>query len=197
MATSNLNYVHSVIFDHVPLAWTTRFEFFTPDLEQFPLMYVHKYIDVETRVYGFPVSASVSKIKGKECNIIVTFLCNHPPGNKKIDEIIVNELSHRFGLANMVSLADIPSICKGNQTYQHMLTDLWNGRIDKVYGGKIPHGRIYDEVFGIVRFSASGVAPRLGKTSELRMTYWFLKEIGEKVTIGNNSWEIEKISSLL
>ena len=62
-----------------------------------------------------------------------------------------------------------------------MLQSLWSGRIDSVYGGSIPHGRLYEKVFGIVRFSASGVSPRLGKTSELRMTYWFLEAFGEEV----------------
>ena len=163
----SLEYTHKVIFQDVPLAWTTRFELFTPDLEQFPLMYIHRLIDNE-RVFGFPVAINSSQKTGKLADIEVTFLCNRPQGNGLYDSAIRDELANRIGLSNAVEIGDLDSICVGKPQYKDMLLDLWDGRIDKVYGGKIPHGRIYDEIFGIVRFSASGVAPRLGKTSELR-----------------------------
>ena len=186
----SLEYTHKVIFQDVPLAWTTRFELFTPDLEQFPLMYIHRLIDNE-RVFGFPVAINSSQKTGKFADIEVTFLCNRPQGNGLYDSAIRDELANRIGLSNAVEIGDLDSICVGKPQYKDMLLDLWDGRIDKVYGGKIPHGRIYDEIFGIVRFSASGVAPRLGKTSELRMTYWFMKEMGEPVSIsgGGHSYE--------
>ena len=177
-----LDYVHQVQFNKIPLAWTNRFEFFTPDLEHFPLMYVHRSTE-NGRLFGFPFSIDVGEIYGNSCDISILFVCNQPQGNTYFDLIIKDELSNRIGIANAVSRPDIDNICVGKTEYKEMLEDLWRGRIEKVYGDMIPHGRIYDEIFGIVRFSASGVAPRLGKTSELRMTYWFLKEIGQPVMI--------------
>ena len=179
-----LSYLHNVVFHDIPLQWLTRFELFTPDLENFPLMYVHEMCTNSTgervRVFGFPSSIN-SEVKGSRCSITIRFFCNLRQGDEVIDATIRSELSHRFGIANKVEFSDLEGICNGSQSHVEMLQSLWSGRIDSVYGGSIPHGRLYEKVFGIVRFSASGVSPRLGKTSELRMTYWFLKAVGEEV----------------
>jgi len=189
-----LNYAHEVVFEDVPLAWTTRFEFFTPDLEQFPLMYVHRKIEpIEIdelelpieRVYGFPLNATIDVDKGDGvCNIVVKFLCNAPQGVSLIDKVVFEELSHRLGLANRVSYDDLDEICLKSPENLPLLQTIWKDKIARVYGGFIPHGRIFDEVYGIIRFSASGNAPRLGKTSELRMLYWYMTDIGQLVTFG-------------
>ena len=191
-----LAHVHKIIFEDIPLAWTTRFEFFTPDLEQFPLMYVHREITSSTnkteRVYGFPIHASVKHRKEKgQCDIEVAFLCNLPQGQTISDKIIFEELGHRLGITNKVSYSDLEEICQQSPGNLPLLQAIWNDKISKVYGNFIPHGKIYDEVYGIVRFSASGNAPRLGKTSELRMLYWYMKEIGQKVKFSDNLKEYD------
>jgi hypothetical protein len=190
-----LNYVHEVAFDDVPLAWTTRFELFSPDLEQFPLMYVHRKIEpiederLESpieRVYGFPLNATIFEEKGDGCCIIIVkFLCNAPQGITSIDEVVFEELNHRLGLANKVGYGDLDQICRNSPENLPLLQTIWKDKITRVYGGFIPHGRIFDEVYGIIRFSASGNAPRLGKTSELRMLYWYMKDIGQPVSFGS------------
>ena len=177
-----LNHIHTIHFSDVPLAWSTRFELFTPDLEQFPLMYIHTITEMG-RVYGFPISTRVIKVNKTNSTIEVKFLCNVAEGTDEYDCVIFEELSHRFGIANAIKPSHLKVICSGNSRYQSVLEEVWEGRIDKVYGDMIPHGRIYDEIFGLVRFSASGVAPKLGKTSELRMTYWFMKEFGQPVQL--------------
>ena len=181
-----LNHIHEVSFDEIPLQWVTRFELFTLDLENFPLMYVHDIARVEddlVRVFGFPFAVS-SKPMGEFCRISIQFLCNMPEGIEQVDSVIRTELSHRFGIAKRVRYEDLAVICKGQNARTEMLQSLWSGRISSVYGDSIPHGRLYDKVFGMVRFAASGVSPLLGKTSELRMTYWFMKDIGQKVEYG-------------
>jgi hypothetical protein len=189
-----LNFSHDVVFRDVPLAWTTRFEFFTSDLEQFPLMYVHRKIepvsidDVELpidRVYGFALHATIINETGNgACDIVIKFLCNAPQNIASIDEVVFEELSHRLGLANKVSYGDLEEICRKSPDNLGILQAIWDDRISRIFGGFIPHGKIYDEVFGIIRFSASGNAPRLGKTSELRMLYWYMKDVGQRVTFG-------------
>ena len=196
MSQFELNFVHDVIFENVPLAWTTRFEFFTHDLEQFPLMYVHRKIEpiederLESpieRVYGFPLNATiVDDRRDGDCTISVKFLCNAPQGITSIDEVVFEELNHRLGLANKVTRDDLDEICQKAPVHSDFLQALWMDRIDCVFGDAIPHGKIFDEVFGIIRFSASGQSPRLGKVSELRMTYWYAKEIGEPVIFGSD-----------
>ena len=191
-----LKHMHEIIFENIPLAWTTRFEFFTPDLEQFPLMYVHKEIILSSknteRMYGFAINASVKHRKEKgQCNIVVMFLCNLPQGDKIIDKFIREELSHRLGITNKVCYDDLEDICRKSPRNLPLLQAIWKDKISKVYGNYIPHGKIYDEIYGIVRFSASGNAPRLGKTSELRMLYWYMKEIGQKVTFSDELQEFD------
>ena len=98
-----LAHVHKIIFEDIPLAWTTRFEFFTPDLEQFPLMYVHREITSSTnkteRVYGFPIHASVKHRKEKgQCDIEVAFLCNLPQGQTISDKIFLKNSVIGLGL---------------------------------------------------------------------------------------------------
>jgi hypothetical protein len=180
-----LNHEHEIKFCDIPIAWTTRFEFFTPDLEQFPLIYVHRKVSSSERVFGFPLNCSIIRENDIGlCDIIVKFLCNLPQGNPMIDNLITEELSHRFGLANKVNFEDLKLICKNSPQNLPLLQSIWNEKISHVYGNSIPHGKLFDEVYGIIRFSASGNAPRLGKTSELRMLYWYMKGIGQAVSFG-------------
>ncbi len=197
-----LNYNHTVIINDVPLQWMTRLELFTPDLEQFPLMYVHKSIDKENnlavigtynqlnkqRIFGFVLSANWGNIKQNGlCDIEISFLCNIPQNYCiNYDTLIKNEISHRIGFADKVSRDDLAIICANSPQVLPLLEKIWDDKISVVYGDYIPHGRLFEEVYGIVRFSASGNAPKLGKISEFRMLYWYMKDIGERITFGQN-----------
>lgn len=80
-----LNFKHQIIIEDVPLQWMTRLELFTPDLEQFPLMYIHKLINKEDdlrvignynplnkqRIFGFVLSANWSEIKQNKINYVM------------------------------------------------------------------------------------------------------------------------------
>ena len=197
-----LNYNHTVIINDVPLQWMTRLELFTPDLEQFPLMYIHKLINKEDdlaivgtynpsnkqRIFGFVLSANWGNIKQNGLSDVeINFLCNIPQNYSiNYDTLIRNEISHRIGFANKVSRDDLAIICANSPQVLPLLQKIWDDKISIVYGDYIPHGRLFEEVYGIVRFSASGNAPKLGKISEFRMLYWYMKDIGERVTFGQN-----------
>lgn len=197
-----LNYNHTVIINDVPLQWMTRLELFTPDLEQFPLMYVHKLIDKEDnlavignynqlnkqRIFGFVLSANWGNIKQNGlCDIEISFLCNIPQNYCiNYDTLIKNEISNRIGFTDKVSRNDLAIICTNSPQVLPLLQKIWDDKISVVYGDYIPHGRLFEEVYGIVRFSASGNAPKLGKISEFRMLYWYMKDIGERITFGQN-----------
>lgn len=197
-----LNYNHTVIINDVPLQWMTRLELFTPDLEQFPLMYVHKSIDKENnlavignynqlnkqRIFGFVLSANWGNIKQNGlCDVEINFLCNIPQNYSiNYDNLIKDEISHRIGFADKVSRDNLEEICENSPQVLPLLQKIWDYKISIVYGDYIPHGRLFEEVYGIVRFSASGNAPKLGKISEFRMLYWYMKDIGERITFGQN-----------
>ena len=196
-----LNYLHTITITNVPLQWMTRRELFSSDLEQFPLMYVHLITEQEDvvnigdysprqkqRIFGFVLTANWGTVKVNGlCDVELQFVCNIPQNySNSYDTFIKNELSHRIGLANKVSYDDLADICANSPDSLPLLQKIWRDKIEVVYGKYIPHGRIFDEMYGIVRFSASGNAPRLGKTSEYRMLYWYMKDLGEKVTYNGN-----------
>ncbi len=197
-----LNYSHTVIINDVPLQWMTRLELFTPDLEQFPLMYIHKLIDKDNnlaiignynqldkqRILGFVLSANWGNIKQNGlCDVEINFLCNIPQNySVNYDNLIKNEISNRIGFSDKVSRDNLEEICENSPQVLPLLQKIWDDKISVVYGDYIPHGRLFEEVYGIVRFSASGNAPKLGKISEFRMLYWYMKDIGERVTFGQN-----------
>ena len=197
-----LNFKHQIIIEDVPLQWMTRLELFTPDLEQFPLMYIHKLINKENnlaiignynpenkqRIFGFVLSANWGDIKQNGlCDIEINFLCNIPQNYSiNYDNLIKDEISHRIGFADKVSRDNLEEICENSPQVLPLLQKIWDDKISIVYGDYIPHGRLFEEVYGIVRFSASGNAPKLGKISEFRMLYWYMKDIGERITFGQN-----------
>ena len=189
MSNFFLEHIHQIRFQNVPLAWTTRFEFFTTDLEQFPLMYVHRMINYQSdkkRVFGYALGAKIENQAEGLCEVTVDFLCNIEQGDQGVDEILEEEISNRLGIANKVGYGDLKQITEKCPENLPLLEKIWGIGIKEVFGNSIPHGKLYDEIFGIIRFSASGNAPRLGKTSELRMLYWYMKDIGEKVIISGN-----------
>tara|TARA_B110000438_G_scaffold204238_1_gene195926 strand:- start:1998 stop:3599 length:1602 start_codon:yes stop_codon:yes gene_type:complete len=208
----SLNYSHKVTLNAVPIPWMTRIELFTPDLEQFPIMYVHFLEDKKNnkalgeynpdgkqRIFGFVLSSrSINLDVDGLCDLELEFVCNIPQKlSESYDQRIKDELSHRIGLADKVGYKDLTAICKNSPEALPLLQKIWKDKIQNVYGSFIPHGRIFDEMLGIVRFSASGNAPRLGKTSEFRMLYWYLKDLGEKVSLGESAKHLSFIEFYL
>lgn len=208
----SLDYLHKITIQDVPLQWMTRVELFSPDLEQFPLMYVHMLADREDaglvgdynpdtkqRIFGFVLSAKWGEVKTNGlCNIELNFACNIPQEHSpEYDILITDELSNRIGLADKVSYEDLSHICANAPESLALLQKIWRDKIEVVYGKYIPHGRIFDEMYGIIRFSASGNAPRLGKTSEQRMLYWYMKDLGKQITYGNEVGQFKFMESYL
>ena len=191
-----LKYLHCITITDVPLQWMTRIELFSSDLEQFPLMYIHLLVDkgegegagdynpdAKQRIFGFVLTASWGKLKDNGlCDVELKFVCNISQRHgSEYETLIKAELSHRIGLADKVEFDDLTDICANSENSLPMLQKIWRDKIEIVYGKYIPHGRIFDRMYGIIRFSASGNAPKLGKTSEYRMLYWYMKDLGQKV----------------
>lgn len=195
----NLDFTHSIIINDLPLQWMTRIELFSPDLEQFPLMYIHKLanqqdvkiignynLNNKQRIFGFVLTTNWSMPKPDSglCDVKINFICNIPQNHHSVyDKLIKEEIEHRIGVADKVSREDLAIITNNSPNSLKLLQKIWDDKISTVYGDYIPHGRIFDEVYGLIRFSASGNAPRLGKISEYRMLYWYLQKIGEKVEL--------------
>ena len=122
----SLDYIHKITLSDVPIQWMTRIELFTPDLEQFPLMYIHKFLDKEEcdivgeynpslkqRVWLILSSRSINPKANSLCELEIEFVCNIlQKHHHQYDKKIINEVSHRIGLANRVGYKDLANICK-------------------------------------------------------------------------------------
>lgn len=179
-----LEFESKITIKHIPLQWISRIELFYPDLPGYPIMYIHKILKDKTRVYGFPVTMNIYNLcdKKMECDIEFLFLSNVDlQNNNKIQREVINELEHRIGLIDKIGLNDVLAACKGQKVYEDFFRELWK-YIEALYGSYLPYGKLYEELFSIVRF-VSAFDPKTGRQSELRMVYNFMSIFGENITL--------------
>lgn len=162
----------------IPLQWIPKIEIYYPDLPQFPIMYIHTYLEDGTRVFAFPVSVSF-EIKGSFCEAEFYVLSNR--ADIKSIEKIQSEIEERIGLSDKVTKNVAIDCCKGNALYEAFIEDLWK-YISNSYGDSIPYGRFYEEIYSIARFVAAW-QPKTGRQSEMRMLYNFMSAFGEEVSV--------------
>jgi hypothetical protein len=60
------------------------------------------------------------------------------------------------------------------------LAELWERVVSNHHGGKLPFGRLWDEVLGLARWVASWNSPS-GRKGELIQTHYFAKAFGERI----------------
>jgi len=181
MALGPIKYEHTYTFDNVPLQWIQSFEIFYLDLTNFPVSYVHFKISSD-RVYGFPVNVSITNADQGSCSITVTFLCNKKQSDThtEIENGIKTELEGRFGISNPLTIEDLDA-CTSDPQMKNFLKTVWN-TASKLFGSAYPYGKLYDEMYSIVRF-VSAWAPKTGRQSEMRAVYNFQSLFGEKIEI--------------
>lgn len=178
-----IKYSYEVEIENVPVKWLPKIELFYPDLPGFPIMYVH-FIYGNKRIYGFPVTLSVSSYNhdNKNCNIKFLFLCNFDISNDETCyKKVKNELKNRIGISDPVTKQDI--IGTSPEKYRSFLSNLFD-ICANLYGNILPFGRFYEEIYSITRFVAA-FSPKTGRQSEMRMLYNFLSTFGEKISIDN------------
>lgn len=166
----------------IPIKWIPLIEISFSDLPQFPLIYVH-FFDNETRIYGFPACVSFDFLPNNEnCIAKFKFLSNvNLEKNKNIKDKVRKEIENRIGTSDKIGVEDVVRFCNGDSEYELFFKKLW-GYLSKLYGGFIPFGKFYDEVFSIVRF-ISAWNPKTGKQSEIRMVYNFMSNFGEEIEL--------------
>lgn len=176
-----IKYESNIKIKDIPLQWIPRFEFYYPDLPQFPTVYVH-LIKNKKRIYGFPVSSSIKINKEGTCDVDILFLSNEDlEKNDTLKKEVQNELEERFGVRNKIGLKDLISYCNGDKKYEDFFKELWK-YVSKVFGDYIPYGKFYEEIYSIVRF-VSAWQPKTGRQSEMRMLYNFLSIFGESIEV--------------
>lgn len=177
----------------IPPQWLSKIELYYPELPNFPILYINKFVQNQ-RVYGFPVAiASTEKNGDGLLNITFEVLSNIDLDEKtNIKDEFKNELEERIGLSNKISEEDIDEFCQSDRNssskdYINFFKKLWHP-IKDVYGKYIPYGKLYEEVYSIVRFVAA-FQPKTGRQSEMRMLYNFMSIFGEKIDVSiNGDW---------
>jgi hypothetical protein len=183
----SLKYHSFIKLSRVPIAWLPLIQLFDPYLPQFPIFYIHKIIKGK-RIYGFPVFFDVLNMRKENCDLRFFFLSNKDIDSAtNIKKAIGFELAERTGLINRVTLRDLISSCNKDKNLERMVSELWNKNIKKAYGNCLPFGRLYEEFFSILRFTAA-FNPSSGRKSEMQMVYDFISNYGEKISI-NPPWE--------
>lgn len=179
-----IEYETDIELEEVPVQWIPKFELFTNDLPNFPLVYVHSYKNGH-RVFGFPMAVSFENITNGMCKPKIRFLSNIDlRSDDESRKIVESDLSERFGIANSVSVDDIMTSCKGDKVYEEFFKTIWDKVVKPDHGNLIPFGRFYEKFYSIFRFNAAwNTAARGGRQQELRIVYWFLREYGNRVPI--------------
>ena len=181
---SIIKYEYTISLERVPVQWIPKFELFTIDLPNFPLVYVHHY-ENKKRIFGFPISASFLDFENGTCVPKIKFLSNTDlKSDESARKIVKTDLSERFGISNKVTLDDMMVACKGDTKYQEFIKTIWEKVIKQDHGNSIPFGNYYEKFYSIFRFNAAwNTAGRGGRQQELRIVYWFLREYGIRAEI--------------
>ena len=181
-----IKYSCEVEIENVPVKWLPKIELFYPDLPGFPIMYIH-FVHGNKRVYGFPVTLSVSSYNhdNKNCNIKFLFLCNVNISNDETYyKKVKNELENRIGISDPITKEQILESCL-DPKYKEFLEKMFD-ICTNLYGEKLPYGHFYEEFYSIVKF-VSAFLPKTGRQSEMRMLYNFLSTYGEIINIDNDN----------
>ena len=193
MAFESLSESYELTISDFPSEWLPLTYLYDPDLPLFPIQYFHM-LDPNLplghrpgerdRLFGF-----IHHINLEETSLKVSVIVNKNltlRQNQHYQGPLENVVSCRLGLENPVTLADIKSslISKLSGTNK-IFEELWYSVIDGSFGKKLPFGRIWDPVFGLVRFVASWNSPG-GRKGELIQTHSFASEFGVKIQPGGN-----------
>ena len=181
-----LSYECKILLEDIPVQWGQKFELYYPDLPGFPIVYVH-FKKENQRVYGFPITANFTQTNDDRGVFEITFISNIDlNSDSKLKELAKKEIMNRFGASDKVTWSDIKESCNGNKEYEKFLKVLWEP-ISSMHGDYLPFGRLYEEIYSIIRFVAAWV-PKTGRQSEMRMLYNFVSIFGEHIQV-DKKWK--------
>lgn len=175
-----------------PEEWVPLTYLYDPDLPLFPVLYFHALDpnltpgtrpNFKDRVFGYirhlnleGGGARASVVLNKDLSL---------PANSKYIAVVEREVRSRLGLGDPITVSDITagltgSLAKGN----HVMVELWHKVVASAFGNKLPFGRVWDPVMGLVRFIASWNSAD-GRKGELIQTHYFASVFGERIAAGS------------
>jgi len=193
MAFESLSESYEFEISDFPSEWLPLTYLYDPDLPLFPIQYFH-FTDPELdknhrpgerdRLFGF-----IHHINLNENNLLVNVVINkdlNKSHNKQYIRVLEDTVKKRLGLGDPVRLEDIRGTFQKNLAHANsVLEELWYKVIDGSFGKSLPFGKVWDPVFGLVRFVASWNSSG-GRKGELIQTHSFVSAFGTKIQTGSD-----------
>ena len=189
MAFESLSARFDLELSSFPPHWVPLTHLYDPDLPLFPLLYFHvldpslpsgSRPSERDRIYGFIQHFRV--LPGDK--VVVTVVANkdlNDPTHKHYVKVVQSEVASRLGIETPVTEVDIAKpLLPPLQDASSVLLELWHSIVVPAFGGKLPFGRIWDPVLGLVRFIASWNSAG-GRKGELVQTHYFASAFGERI----------------
>ena len=174
-----------------PAEWLPLTYLYDPDLPLFPVVYFHA-LDPELpagqrpshrdRVFGYIQYVNLDAA-GATAGLVLNKDLNQP-GNTKYQPVVEGLVRDRLGLGDPIHPGDIPGSLKKELTgANQLLVELWHQIVAAAFGNLLPFGRIFDPVFGLVRFIASWNSEG-GRKGELIQSHYFMSAFGVRIAVG-------------
>ncbi len=190
MAFESLSFRYNFNIEEFPSRWLPLIYLYDPDLPLFPIYYFHVLTNRDIvrpsdtdRIFGY--IERINLVNESEIN--VTCVLNKDlsnPHNDLLIPLVRDEVMERLGIIVPVTINDINSTFDDNhQNLNRALFEVWHRVVTNAYGNKLPFGRLWDDVFGLVRFVASWNSPA-GRKSELIETHYFVSHFGVPIQSG-------------
>lgn len=199
MAFESLSYRCNIPLEGFPARWLPLVHPYDPDLPLFPIYYFHSlplglasdHRPGQTeRVFGYMERLNLSD-DGHVSATVVTNKDLNNSQNASYAQAAVKAVQERLGLNDPVTKVDVincflPPLDHANA----VLGEIWERVVSEAYGGKLPFGRLWDEVFGLARFVAS-FNSQSGRKGELIQTHYFASRFGERIQAGGGIPQVD------
>lgn len=192
MAFESLGYRYTIPLSDVPSRWLPLIHPYDPDLPLFPIYYFHaipqdlpasQRPNQTERVFGYVEKVNISDDGDVSATIVTNKNLQHA-SNSRYLAAATNAVRERLGINSPVTKADVTSAFLPPLDHANrVLGEIWERVVADAYGGKLPFGRLWDEVFGLARFVASWNS-QSGRKGELIQTHYFASRFGERIQTG-------------
>lgn len=192
MAFESLSEQYQFTIKDFPAEWLPLTYLYDPDLPLFPIQYFHvldprlpsgRRPGDRDRLFGF-----IHHVNLDGTDLLVSVILNKDLAATQFSHyrpVLEAEVRARLGLENPVTFNDISNALSGILAPANtLITELWYQVIEGSFGKKLPFGRVWDPVMGLVRFVASWNSDG-GRKGELIQTHCFASEFGIKIQTGS------------
>lgn len=194
MPFESLSSRYTFPIEGIPERWLPLIYLYDPDLPLFPIYYFHilspdlrpgdRPSEIH-RIFGYIEKINFLSDDRAEITIITNKNLNDHQ-DPRIIQAVQKEVKERLGIINPVTRSDIETTFSGPlERSNPVLIELWHRVVSYAYGDKLPFGRLWDEVFGLVRFVSSWNPPA-GRKSELIQTHYFMSKFGVRIQSSAN-----------